>query len=178
MESKRSTIGRGALKPRQKLRRKWVALRENYFDVWRLQNIRANRITNAQWLGPYPIAFSIFDTPPKKRGKIKQNVRCVCMRAWRACANRVRSCGGNVGGMRNKNIPAFDLLQIFFAQYKKGCERKRNSLISEIVIAWIALLCISLLFYFTRDERKNPLLDWGFKAEARQTGNNIYDGEI
>lgn len=121
-ESKRSTIGRGAIKSCQKLRRKWVALRENYFDVWCSRNTRANRITNAQWWARI-LSRSLFLIRRQKSGKIKQNTRpglCVCVRM---CADRVRSCGGNVGWMRNKNIPAFDLSQIFFAIRKKMREK-------------------------------------------------------
>lgn len=137
-----------------------------------------NRITSAQWWARILSHSLFFDTPPKKRrggggGKIKENTG-----HWPVDADRVRSCGGNVGGCAIKTFPRLIYCK-YFLQYEKRWERKRGSLISEIVIAPVALPHT----YFPRcfiyvDERRNPLLDWGFKAEACQTGNNIYDGKI
>lgn len=139
-KSKRSTTGRGAIKPCQKLR-KWVALRENYFDVWCSRNIRANRITNAQWWTRILSRSLFFDTPPKKREN-KTKFRSGL------CADRVRSCGGNVGGYAIKTFPRLIYCK-YFLQYEKRWERKRGSLISEIVIARVALLHIFPVVLFT-----------------------------
>lgn len=78
------------------------------------QEIRVNRITNVQWwtriLSPVSILY-FFDTPPKKRGEIKQNTGLY--------ADTSQKLRRKCRWMRNKNIPAFDLLQIFFAIRKK-----------------------------------------------------------
>lgn len=156
VESTRSRIG--ARIKWQKLCRKWVALRENYFDVWCSWNIRVNRITNVQWWTRIlpPVSISLFfSIPPPKKGKNKTKYQTVCVRVCECVYVwiRVRSCSGNVGGCAIKTFPRLIYCK-YFLRYEKRWERKRSSLISEIVIARVAHIHIPL-FYLHRREKES-----------------------